>query len=104
MIDEVIDANDVLQSKPEPDVYLEAAKRLGVSPHECIAVDDSAAGIYSAARAGMCPIAVGSSACIHSAQTCFSDLENVGVQTLQQIHSAWSRRMHPVDSSADFWD
>lgn len=39
--------------KPEPDVYLEAAKRLGVPPEETIAIEDSAFGMQAAASAGM---------------------------------------------------
>lgn len=42
-----------LKGKPEPDIYLYAAKQLGVEPLECIAIEDSAAGIQAAQSAGM---------------------------------------------------
>ena len=41
------------RSKPSPHVYLEAAKRLGVPPSACIAVENEADGIASAKAAGM---------------------------------------------------
>ena len=46
------------KGKPHPDIYLEAAKRLGVNPGECVAIEDSINGIVSAKEAGMRCIAV----------------------------------------------
>lgn len=46
-------AHDVPAGKPEPDVYLHAARRLGVEPQRCIAIDDSRFGVTAAHRAGM---------------------------------------------------
>jgi HAD superfamily hydrolase (TIGR01509 family) len=51
--DEVITADDVSNGKPAPDIYLEAARRLGVSPTKCLAFEDAPAGIDSARAAGM---------------------------------------------------
>jgi len=48
----------VARGKPAPDVYLEAAARLGVPPERCAAVEDSANGLRSAAAAGMWVVAV----------------------------------------------
>ena len=48
----VCTAYDVAQGKPEPDIYLYGAKVLGKAPASCIAIEDSAAGIQSAAAAG----------------------------------------------------
>lgn len=46
------------RAKPAPDIYALAAKMLGVSPNECLALDDSPMGITSAFLAGCVPIAV----------------------------------------------
>jgi beta-phosphoglucomutase len=46
-------AEDVHKGKPDPEVYLTAASRLGVSPRRCIVVEDAVAGIEGARRAGM---------------------------------------------------
>lgn len=48
-----VSSDDVPQGKPAPDMYLEAARRLGVDPHRCLAVEDSPAGASAALRAGM---------------------------------------------------
>jgi HAD superfamily hydrolase (TIGR01509 family) len=53
-----VSAEEVAQGKPAPDVYLEAARRLGVAPERCAAVEDSHAGIRSAHAAGMRVIAI----------------------------------------------
>jgi len=42
-----------LQYKPNPDIYLHAAKMLGVEPRHCIAIEDSSSGIKAAKAAGM---------------------------------------------------
>lgn len=44
--------DDVAQAKPEPDVYLEAARRLGVAPERCLAFEDSNVGLAAAHAAG----------------------------------------------------
>jgi len=53
-----VSAEEVPRGKPKPDVYLEAARRLGQPPAACAAVEDSAAGIRSAIAAGMQVVAV----------------------------------------------
>jgi beta-phosphoglucomutase-like phosphatase (HAD superfamily) len=53
-----VSSEEVPRGKPAPDVYLEAARRLGVSPERSAAVEDSANGIRSAKAAGMRVIAI----------------------------------------------
>jgi HAD superfamily hydrolase (TIGR01509 family) len=53
-----VSSEEVGAGKPAPDVYLEAAKRLGVAPAGCAAIEDSTNGIRSARGAGMAVIAV----------------------------------------------
>jgi len=50
---------DTDKAKPDPDVFLIAAKKLGVSPDACIVVEDAKAGIEAAKRGNMKPIGVG---------------------------------------------
>ncbi len=47
---------DVARGKPEPDVFLLAADRLGTAPEECVVVEDASAGIEAARRAGMASV------------------------------------------------
>jgi HAD superfamily hydrolase (TIGR01509 family) len=53
-----VSSEEVPRGKPAPDVYLEAAGRLGMPPQCCAAVEDSANGLRSAAAAGMWVVAV----------------------------------------------
>lgn len=50
---QIITGDQVERGKPEPDIYLEAARRLSVIPARCMALEDSDTGILSASRAGM---------------------------------------------------
>ena len=54
----VVSSEEVERGKPAPDVYLEAARRLGVEPVRCVAVEDSSNGLRAAAAAGMPVVAV----------------------------------------------
>jgi HAD superfamily hydrolase (TIGR01509 family) len=53
-----VSSEEVQRGKPAPDVYLEAARRLGVAADDCAAVEDSHSGIRSAKSAGMRVIAI----------------------------------------------
>ena len=52
IFDVVISAADVTKGKPDPEPYLKAAERLGVSPAACLVIEDSVSGIRSAKAAG----------------------------------------------------
>jgi beta-phosphoglucomutase-like phosphatase (HAD superfamily) len=49
----VVSSDDVAAGKPAPDVFLEAARRLGVTPARCLVVEDSLNGVLAARAAGM---------------------------------------------------
>lgn len=51
--DVAISGDDIERAKPEPDIFLLAAERLGVAPAACVAIEDSPAGVQSASSAGM---------------------------------------------------
>ena len=53
-----VSSEEVAHGKPAPDVYLEAARRLGIAPGRCTAVEDSHGGIRSAKNAGMRVVAI----------------------------------------------
>jgi beta-phosphoglucomutase len=56
--DVAITSEEVRAGKPEPDVFLTAAAKLGVAPRDCIVVEDAPAGVEAARRAGMKSIGV----------------------------------------------
>ncbi len=56
--DALVGAEDVTKGKPDPEVFLTAAKRLGVPPERCIVFEDAIAGVIAAKRGGMKCVAV----------------------------------------------
>ena len=57
--DVVIDGNGVSRPKPDPEVFLNGAKRLGLSPSECLVFEDAQSGIQAAKAGGFFAIGVG---------------------------------------------
>ncbi len=53
-----VSSEEVARGKPAPDVYLEAARLVGVEPDRCVAIEDSSNGFRAAVAAGMAVIAV----------------------------------------------
>ncbi len=58
LFEATVSSEEVERGKPAPDVFLEAARRLGVSPEACAAIEDSGNGIRAARTAGMSVIAI----------------------------------------------
>ncbi len=57
--DAVVDGNSVSRAKPDPEVFLQAAEKLGIDPSECFVFEDAQAGVEGAKRAGMRVIGIG---------------------------------------------
>ncbi len=58
LFDEVVTSDDVVNGKPAPDIFLEAAKRIDIAPERCVAFEDAQPGIMAAQAAGMKVVAV----------------------------------------------
>ncbi len=56
--DAVVGGDEGLRGKPEPDLFLEAARRLGAAPADCVVFEDAPFGIEAARRAGMRAVAI----------------------------------------------
>jgi len=54
----LVGGDEIARGKPAPDIYLEAARRLGVAPEGCVVLEDSEPGVRGAFAAGMTPIMV----------------------------------------------
>jgi beta-phosphoglucomutase len=60
--DVITDGNHITRSKPDPEVFTITATRLGISPGECLVVEDAEAGVEAGLAAGMSVLAVGAAA------------------------------------------
>lgn len=58
--DDVVDAATLANSKPHPEIFLTAARHLGVAPADCLGVEDAVAGVASIKAAGMFALGIGS--------------------------------------------
>lgn len=59
LFEAIIDGNSVSAAKPDPDVFLQGAKALGLAPEACVVYEDAEAGIEAAHRAGMKAVGIG---------------------------------------------
>ena len=57
-LDQIFTREDVVNAKPDPEIYLLAASKLGVSPEDCLVLEDSPSGVRAGVAAGMNVIAV----------------------------------------------
>lgn len=80
--DAVADGNDITRSKPDPEVFLLAAEKLGVAPTRCLVVEDADAGVEAAVAAGMKCLAVGSAAGHLGAQYSASRLDEISLDAI----------------------
>jgi len=81
----VVDGNLVTRSKPDPEVFLTGAARLGIPPECCVVFEDAEAGIIAAKRARMKVVGVGHAAELREADWVVSDLAAVSVEQLDKL-------------------
>lgn len=80
--DAVIDGNKVTKAKPDPEVFLLAAKELELDPTHCVVFEDSEAGIEAAKRAGMAAVGIGSKEHLSKADIVIPSLKGASCKEL----------------------
>ncbi len=75
--DAIVDGNDVSKAKPDPEVFLNAAKLLNIDPENCIVFEDSVAGVEAANVARMVSIGIGSKSVLGHADYVFNDFTEI---------------------------
>ncbi|SHJ29418.1 beta-phosphoglucomutase [Arenibacter nanhaiticus] len=83
--DIIIDGNQVTKAKPDPEVFLKAAKQLGLAPQHCVVFEDAVAGIQAANTAGMVSIGIGEKEVLNEAHYVFNDFTEITLQFLDQL-------------------
>jgi beta-phosphoglucomutase len=77
LFDAVVDGTIVFRAKPEPDVFLRAARELGFAAEDCVVFEDAEAGIEAAARAGMASVGVGKPEYLEKADLVIPDFQSL---------------------------
>ena len=83
--DTIVDGNNVAKAKPDPEVFLLAAKQLGVNSDECIVFEDAVAGVEAANSAKMISIGIGDHKVLSHAQFNFKDFTEISTDFIQEL-------------------
>ena len=83
--DTIVDGNSVTKAKPDPEVFLLAAKQLGVNSNDCIVFEDAVAGVEAANAAKMISIGIGDDKVLSHAQFNFKDFTEISTNFIENL-------------------
>ncbi|QTD38344.1 beta-phosphoglucomutase [Polaribacter batillariae] len=83
--DAIIDGNNVTKAKPNPEVFLLAAKQLGVNSSDCVVFEDAVAGVQAANSAKMISIGIGDAKVLSEAKYNFNDFTEIDTNFIQDL-------------------
>lgn len=83
--DAIVDGNDVINAKPDPEVFLQAAKAVGAAPEYATVFEDSVAGIQAANIAKMTSVGIGEATILHQAQYIFPDFTHIDLSFIDTL-------------------
>lgn len=83
--DAVVDGNDVTNAKPDPEVFLMAAKLLNITPENSIVFEDSVAGVQAANIGNMTSIGIGEATTLHEAKYIFNDFTAIDTHFIEEL-------------------
>ncbi|WP_405575356.1 beta-phosphoglucomutase [Winogradskyella sp. Asnod2-B02-A] len=81
----IVDGNDVTKAKPDPEVFLIAAKEINIKPKDCIVFEDSVAGVTAANTANMISIGIGSKDVLGHADYVFNDFTEISDDFIKSL-------------------
>ncbi len=84
-LDAVVDGYELRNTKPDPEVFLLAAKKLSVPPEQCLVIEDAVSGLEAAKRAGMKALGVGPKDRLPNGEIVVPDLSAITVDRLLSI-------------------
>jgi beta-phosphoglucomutase len=85
LFDAIADGNIVRNAKPDPEVFITAAKMLGVPPENCVVFEDASAGVEAAINAGMLCVGIGSDNILKKADIVVSGLNKINLKRLMEL-------------------
>lgn len=81
----IVDGNEVTQAKPDPEVFLKAAQKLGYQPEDCIVIEDSQAGIQAANAVGMTSVGIGSKEVLYESKFLLENTVQLTYEFLKEL-------------------
>ncbi|SEL87589.1 beta-phosphoglucomutase [Aquimarina amphilecti] len=81
----IVDGTNVSKAKPDPEVFLIGAQKLGIEPENCVVFEDSVAGIQAANTANMVSIGIGDPKVLHEADYIFKDFTEIKEEFINQL-------------------
>lgn len=81
----IVDGTDVTQAKPDPEVFLIAAKKMQVQPENCVVFEDSVAGIKAAKNGKMISIGIGEQKVLGEADHVFPDFKEIELEFIDEL-------------------
>ena len=83
--DAIVDGTHVAKAKPDPEVFLIAAKLLNVSSNNCVVFEDAVAGVQAANAANMTSIGIGEKSVLNEAHYNFKDFTEISIEFIQDL-------------------
>ena len=83
--DAIVDGNEVTKAKPDPEVFLIAARKLGADPENCVVFEDAVAGIAAARQAGMISVGIGNGKILQAADYTFEDFNQIDLEFINKL-------------------
>lgn len=83
--DAIVDGTMICHTKPDPEIFLKAAEKLGIAPESCVVIEDAEAGVDAALAAGMKCIGIGSPTRLGHAHKVVSNTADISFSTLKEL-------------------
>jgi len=85
LLDDIVDGHDFKRGKPDPEIFLAAARRLKTAPAECVVVEDAEAGVRAGKAAGMATVGFGSPEVLRDADLVVQELSELSLGRLREL-------------------
>ena len=81
----IVDGTQVSKAKPDPEVFMIAARDLNLAPENCIVLEDAIAGIDAANIAGMTSVGIGDRETLSEARYVFKDFTEIDLDFIKEL-------------------
>lgn len=85
--DHIVDSAMIVNGKPDPEIFLTAAEKIGLKPEQCVGVEDAKSGVEAIKRAGMFAVGVGDESILARADLVITDLREFNMELYQRMVS-----------------